>query len=355
MLQGKASDPYEYRILTKDGQVRWIAQIISPIQYRGKPAILGNAADITERKLAVDQMAAAGRRLQAIIEFLPDPTFVIDEKNEVIAWNRAIEELTGVAKDKVVGHGPRAYAVPFYGAPRTLLIDFVELADEELKTLDYGVIERKGTVLSAETRISPFRDRGAIFLSERASPFFDVSGTFCGAIETVMDITQMKLAEEKLVYFNTHDELTGLYNRAYFDAERERLALGRQYPISIVAADVDGLKPVNDNQGHAMGDKLLQAAAEVLSRSLRPDDILARMGGDEFSVLLPSTTETAAAAIIERIKRSVDAYNETHHDFVLSISLGASTANKGDRLSAALEQADEAMYREKRAKKGSAR
>lgn len=346
MLAGRSNQAFEFRMVTKQNEVRWISQTVTPIAFGGRPAILGNAMDVTELKRAGENLQAASKRMRDIIEFLPDPTFVIDEKKEVIAWNRAIEEMTGVLKKDIIGKGDYAYAVPFYGYPRPIMIDLVECTDEEIKS-KYDFVERKGNVIFAETQVPFLHGAKDVFLFGKASPFFDAMGDFCGAIESIRDISEQKRTEKQLIYLSTHDELTGLYNRAFFGTEVDRFALGRHFPLSFIAADVDGLKQVNDSQGHAMGDKLLQSAANVLNQSLRPDDILARIGGDEFAVLLPDTSETTVASIMERIKKNIGIFNETCNDFSLGLSLGAAIAERGESLSEVFERADEAMYREK--------
>ena len=102
---------------------------------------------------------------------------------------------------------------------------------------------------------------------------------FAGDIAVVTDLTDQKRVEEKLAYHGTHDALTGLYNYAHFESELSRLESSRQYPVSVVIADVDNMKPVNDSQGHAAGDELLRCAATVLASGFRTGDTVARIGG----------------------------------------------------------------------------
>ena len=162
------------------------------------------------------------------------------------------------------------------------------------------------------------------------------------------DITERKHREEKLEYLSLHDQLTGLYNRTFFIEELNRLTFSRAYPISIISADVDELKKVNDTLGHAAGDQLIQACGNVLSNSLRKSDILARIGGDEFAVILPHTDEPTAKKIAERIRFNVAAYNEKQPVFSLSLSLGWATAtNKGVGLEEIYKKADKLMLSEK--------
>ena len=120
-------------------------------------------------------------------------------------------------------------------------------------------------------------------------------------VGTIADISERKAAEEKIRYLSYHDKLTGLYNRAFFEEELRRLDCQRNWPLSIIIGDVDGLKMANDIHGHHVGDELLKKIAEILTRSCRKDDIIARWGGDEFAVVLPQTDYNDAAGVGGRI------------------------------------------------------
>lgn len=150
----------------------------------------------------------------------------------------------------------------------------------------------------------------------------------------------------------TQDSLTGLYNRRFFDKELARLERGRSYPISIIMIDVDDLKETNDMFGHAAGDTLLKNIAKVLLATFRSDEILARIGGDEFGVLLPNTNPEEANGALQRAKLQIKNYNLEHKlENPISISTGFDTAEKGMSLTDTLKKADENMYREKYRKK----
>jgi diguanylate cyclase (GGDEF)-like protein/PAS domain S-box-containing protein len=166
----------------------------------------------------------------------------------------------------------------------------------------------------------------------------------------LIDITEKKLIEEKFRYLSTHDALTGLYNRAYFEEEMTRLASGRHFPVSIIVADVDSLKWVNDHYGHAVGDELLRRVAEALQAPFRGEDVVARIGGDEFAILLPGVDTAGAEKAIERIRAGLTFPVESDCGPAASLSIGAATGDKGRSLIEVLKQADDRMYREKTGK-----
>jgi len=167
-----------------------------------------------------------------------------------------------------------------------------------------------------------------------------------------MDITERKLAEERMSYISLHDMMTGLYNRAFFDEELARLEKSRTRPISILVCDMDGLKKTNDLYGHLAGDIALQNIANILKRCFRAEDVIARIGGDEFSVLLPNVTAELAHMIVQRIQRYIDVHNKANSiEAKLSISIGSASAEKGDSLLDIFKVADENMYQEKQRKK----
>jgi diguanylate cyclase (GGDEF)-like protein/PAS domain S-box-containing protein len=166
-------------------------------------------------------------------------------------------------------------------------------------------------------------------------------------IVAINDITDSKRAEETLMYLSSHDTLTGLFNRAYFDAELNRLRGSRLYPITIFFADMDGMKAINDNQGHAVGDDLLRQAAALLQSAFRAEDIVARIGGDEFGVLLPDADTHAAQEALQRIYKATTIYNRENISPPVLFSIGFATAEKGEDLRETLRRADENMYHDK--------
>ncbi len=151
-------------------------------------------SEILHRQEAENNLKAAYHKLSDIIEFLPDATFVIDKDKKVIAWNKAIEEMTGVKKEEMIGKGDYAYSVPFYGKPRPLLVDLLSISQEEIEA-KYSYVKKEKENLYAEVFVPRiFAGKGA-FIWIKASPLFDDHGKIVGAVESIRDITDRKEAE----------------------------------------------------------------------------------------------------------------------------------------------------------------
>lgn len=140
--------------------------------------------------------------------------------------------------------------------------------------------------------------------------------------------------------------------QAHCSAMIARMALSRQYPISILMADVDGLKRVNDDFGHAAGDRLIKRAAQALRESFRSEDVVARIGGDEFAAILSTSGEQVVKEAIKRVLACQSGLNRIDEEQLLSISIGSATAESPDQLDDALRLADSGMYYYKKRRKG---
>jgi diguanylate cyclase (GGDEF)-like protein len=173
----------------------------------------------------------------------------------------------------------------------------------------------------------------------------DEIGELAAAFNTMVRNLDQRLDE--LRNMSTHDLLTGLYNRAYFNAEVERLARGRQFPISLIMAEVNGLKDVNDNQGHEAGDALLRATTRILLAAFRAEDVVTRAGDDEFAVLLPDTNRRAAIESVKRIRKCQKEANKADAGCAVSLSIGVATAERGDDIPRALKLCADRMRRRK--------
>jgi diguanylate cyclase (GGDEF)-like protein len=143
------------------------------------------------------------------------------------------------------------------------------------------------------------------------------------------------------------DPLTGAFNRRYFDTQAPRLAT--RYPVAVLIIDVDNLKQINDARGHAVGDRVLKQLVNRVSSALRPLDLMARMGGDEFAVVMPETDFDSALRVAERLRRCIA--DTPFQGVTVTVSIGATAPRSGEEedLDAILERADAAMYEAKKA------
>ncbi len=297
-LVAEAFSPF----IGESGAYMWVKA--TPL-YDNRGKIIGvieSIRDITDRKLAEDARRDALRRLDDIIEFLPDATVVIDKQSTVIAWNKAIEEMTGVPKKDMLGKGDYEYAIPFYGERRPILVNLALLPrdeQEELLKKNYDIGRTRDDTLYGEVYCPETYGGKGAYLFASASKLRDASGEVVGAIETIRDITDRKLAEHKIANYNR--ELERLYRLLDEEMEKARSIHERAFPAEIPAVqgislaayyqpaqklggdfyDVikSGSKLVlylSDVMGHGMDGAMLSVfVKEAINSfiSLRPDDI----------------------------------------------------------------------------------
>lgn len=290
-----------------------------------------------ERRRAEEALLASEKRLKAAFENTHDAITILDREGKVIDCNQRALELYGLThKGDLLGK---------------------EAADFSPPTQPNGLDSRKLSYVNIKEALAKEDFIRFEWLHQRgdASRFLvEVNLTsYSLGDETVLqanlvDITERKSYVEKLQYLSMHDALTGLYNRAYFNEEMKRLSGSREYPVTIISVDLDGLKLINDTMGHARGDQLIQNCGMILKKTLRNSDVLARLGGDEFAILLPRTDNSTGEKIVGRIRNRVDLYNLEHPELPLNISAGIATAEKEtDSLKETYIKADNLMYRNK--------
>ena len=205
-INGDADYSTTYRVIWPDSSVHSLAD-------RGKVhrdstgravRMIGISWDISELKQAEEALKESQQQLENIINFLPDATLVIDKEGKVIAWNRAIEEMTGIRREEMLGKGNFEYALPFHGERRPILIDLVLQRHEGVEA-KYDSIERKESVVSGEAYMPALRG-GEVYLFGTASTLRDLQGNVVGAIESIRDITERKQVEEELDKYRSHLE-----------------------------------------------------------------------------------------------------------------------------------------------------
>jgi len=489
--------PCTFTVTCKDGLEKIINFI--PVELNTGETLI-SCEDITEQKKAekvliaaqelldaqvkkrTAELAASNQRLLDIIEFLPDATFVVDNNRRVIAWNKAIEDMTGVKKQVMVGKGDYEYAMPFYGEKRPMLIDLLFDPDLDVEVM-YDQIEKKGNAVYGEVYLPCVNNGKGLYCWGIASLLFDREGNIAGAIESLRDITDKKKTEEalkrseekyrlifenaiegifqttkegyflnanpslarmlgfsspeemiktckditheiyvdpqdrqeflkrlskspKLQAFETrlyrkdkdiiwvsinsravcddngdvlyyegtiediterkkaeetirrlafHDALTGLPNRPLFN-DRLMVAMSNadrnKKKVAVMLLDLDRFKQINDTLGHNIGDLLLKSVSKRLSDAIRKTDTVARMGGDEFLIIIPAIS---AIDYIETVaKKIIKAFHEPFllegHVLTVTTSIGISIyPDNGIDIDSLIKTADISMYEAKKA------
>ncbi|MEW6515347.1 MAG: PAS domain S-box protein [candidate division FCPU426 bacterium] len=197
-LESKTPVSYQHQLKTPTGEWHFQTTLVPVSNAAGSIyRIVNISRNITEQILAEAALRDSEQRLSEIFNFLPDATFAIDRQGRVIAWNKAIEEMTGVKAEQMLGKSNHEYALPFYGARRPILIDLVLLPDEIVEK-NYTFVKREGGALVAEADV-PINGKEARHLWGKAVPLYDIHGQLTGAVEAIRDITEKKRWEEVIL------------------------------------------------------------------------------------------------------------------------------------------------------------
>ena len=337
---------FETTYLRKNGEGFDVEVSATGALIDGQEALVCVVRDITESRRAQQTLLESKEKYRSFTEEyervfngIQDAMFLVEIVDQdgfrFVRTNKTLQEKTGFSPDQSAGKTP----LELFGPETGLIIE-----DNYWRCL-----RKKKQITYEETLILPAGKR--IWQTTLTPVFQDEQPVYIVGLSR--DITVRKEYEYNLRYLSLHDPLTGLFNRTFFEVEMQRLGKSRDYPISMIVVDLDGLKAVNDSLGHARGDDLLKQCAEILCRSLRSSDILARVGGDEFAVILPATDSAVSRKIVERIRSNVNKYNQHEPELPLSISIGAATAENNDcPLEEVYRTADERMYLNKIARRG---
>jgi diguanylate cyclase (GGDEF)-like protein/PAS domain S-box-containing protein len=322
---------YETTLLARDGRRVPIIVSARPLFDAERFAgVLTVFTDITARKQAEEALHRGEERWRMYIEQANDLIFGLDPSGRINMVNQAACRTLGYTPEELIGTSPLEFIVPETLADAAAALARV-LKGENIEQFEIAALTKDGRRIIIDVRGRSLHE----------------NGQFVGTFHIARDITERRQTEERLMYLSSHDALTGLYNRAFFEEELARLEHGRQFPISILMADVDGLKATNDREGHAAGDELLRRAAQVLRSAFRAEDVIARIGGDEFAVLLPDADAATGEQALSRLRDGVALHNSHHPDSPLSFSLGIAMGEKGAPLAEVLKEADRRMYQDK--------
>jgi diguanylate cyclase (GGDEF)-like protein/PAS domain S-box-containing protein len=232
------------------------------------------------------------------------------------------------------------------GKPIEEIFDIINEDDREpVKSPVHTVFERDKIVELANHTLLLSKNGDEIPIEDTAAPIKNASGKTVGCVLVFRDFSERREKQRRIEYLSFHDQLTGLYNRRYFEEELVRLDQEKTYPVSLIYADVNGLKIINDAFGHENGDRVIRWVAEVFT-AVCAKDTVARIGGDEFIILLLDTGREAVEKIVERLRfQTADmAFNNVD----LSISYGWDTKENAVQSTFSIfKNAEDLMYRKK--------
>ncbi len=333
VLEGKSIDENLFQFnITKTGKVGWALDSSGPLYNRKGDVIgvLGFVQDVTERTIANDLLIDSEERYRLLItkmeQGLALHKIILDKEGKPVDYrflemNESFEKITGLKRDNIIGK-----------TVREVLPD-----TEEYWIETYGKVALSGKSAHFEN------------YSKELDKYFEVVAFSPEALHFAVltsDITQRKKNEESILYLGYHDQLTGLYNRRFYEEELKRLDTKRNLPITLIMSDVNGLKLTNDAFGHQAGDALLQTIAELLKNECRSDEIISRIGGDEFVILLPKTDAATAKKLIQRIGNAIN--KEASNNALVSVSIRyAVKDNMLKQFDEIYKEAEDDMYRHK--------
>lgn len=348
-------------------RVRWS---VYPGYEQTMKKVIINTVDITQQtesnrvQAAIYRISQAASTTENLSELyhsihnilgglMPAKNFYIalyDEKEGMISFPYHVDEHDPHPEPRKFSNGWTEYVIRT-GQPMLLSPNNVTQLEEEegVKTVGTDSIDWLGVPLKVEDRVIGMLavqtyTSGVRYTDLEKGILVFVSSQIAMAIER-------KRTEEKLKYSSTHEPLTGLYNRGYYEEETRRLASGRQSPVGAIVIDIDRLKAVNDQYGHSAGDELLITFAKVLQAEFRSCDVVARLGGDEFGILLPLSNMKTVERAVKRIEKSVDQYNQNNPRIPIYYSVGCCTTEDGKSVLEAINHADELMYKDKAGKR----
>lgn len=330
---------FESPYLTKDGEKLWLLSYSFPMfdnngNYRG---YRGSDTDITEKHNVQLALKQSEEKYRFITENTSDVIWILNLEKLMFTYiSPAIYNLRGFTPDEAMAQT----------VEESMTKESWDLVQKEIeRTLGIFILNPNNDSNNMMT-IQQLHKDGSIKWIEISTRYrFNVKNEI-EVIGISRDVTERKINDDEIRYLSYHDQLTGLYNRRYFEMEIERLDTLRNHPISVITIDINGLKMTNDVFGHNAGDELIKQAARTLKQACREDEIIVRLGGDEFLILLPRTNEFDCIQIINRVQDIIR--KEKDNKYLLSVSLGYGIKHSVDnQIKDIINQADQYMYQNK--------
>jgi diguanylate cyclase (GGDEF)-like protein/PAS domain S-box-containing protein len=332
-LKGEAvSLSYDFRGIKKNGDSTWVLFRGVLITWKGRPATLNFMGDLTDRKLAEEALRESEGKYRSLVENINDVFYILDTQGNITYISTVVERFTAYKVSELIGKPFIPLIYPDDLPP--LLDSFNRLVSGQLEPWEFRVIDKDGRIIFVRTSSRPIYEDGKIV----------------GITALMTDITERKQLEQKLVEMATHDFLTGLPNRVLLlDRFTIAAALAHRNKarLAVMSLDLDKFKSINDTLGHDAGDQVLKMIGVQLTGIIRASDTLARVGGDEFILVMMEAGQLEdATAIAQKI---LDSFKEPlwidGHHVNLSTSIGiAIYPEDAQDLETLIKKSDAAMY-----------
>ncbi|MDR5659247.1 PAS domain S-box protein [Serpentinicella sp. ANB-PHB4] len=320
--------------IDEEGNDLWIKTTKIPLydEANNVYGVMGTLEDITEKKEAEDALKESQQRYEQLAKISHSVAWEMDTNGVYTYVNDVVRTVYGYEPEEVIGK------MTFY--------DFVPKEEKDKrKKMGFSVINNKEKVEDYEQKLRN-KNNKEVWVLTNGFPILDINGDLVAYRGIDIDITQRKMIENQMQHLSFHDHLTGLYNRRYFETEIKRLDHPDNLPLSMVMIDVNGLKLVNDAFGHEVGDELIKKVAEAMKAVCRQEDVIARVGGDEFIILLPKTSSEHVQKVMDRIFEQIQQQKVEGID--VTVSYGYETKErKYQSLNDLLKKAETYMYKKK--------
>ncbi len=328
---------FELHLKNASGREFWAIASGILILYQEQLSILSTIIDITERKRMESALKTNEEKYRLLTEHASDVIWVYNlKKNRYTYVSPSIYYLTGFTVEKSM-----KMRLEDMLTQESISI-FQNLLDQHLRS--FGNDPEKPRTFITEVR-QKCQDGGVIWV-EISSKFRLNEKREVELVGVSRNAEERKRAEREVIYLSYHDQLTGLYNRRFYEEELVRMNFNWNMPITLVLGDVNGLKLTNDAFGHLTGDRLLRRFSNILKKQMRAEDVAARIGGDEFIILLPKTDAIGAEIMVNRIKDRIEKHDG--EDGVLSVSFGwATKIDVEEDFNGIFIQAEDRMYQKK--------
>ncbi|MFN7156690.1 MAG: diguanylate cyclase [Acidovorax sp.] len=333
---GRPNKPSEFRLRTLRGNLRMVLISSVAVEWQGAPAVLMCGLDMTHQSEIEDQLRESEQNFRRLFENMQDVYYRTDAQGIVRHVGPGVRRVLGYEPHEIEGRTAESYY------PQSTDRDAFKAAileKGEVSDFPGQMVRRDGTVID-------------ISISSHA--LYDHAGNFAGVEGIYRDVTQRKNLERELQRLATTDMLTGMANRRAFLECAESVyehSRSNGEPLTLLMLDLDHFKSINDRFGHLEGDRALVAFAQAVKSQLRASDVVGRLGGEEFGVLLPLTSMDEGLEVAKRILHSIRALrlsDDAGHAYGITASLGMSTFRQSDRsLRDMLDRADQALYQAK--------